>query len=642
MEAAVAEPISKFDPNGKATILSYNVPEPTSYSGRNLIALDLDNPKAWFVDAAFKPPERTPLRHLARSTPAEVATLLRTGDLQTFPGIKNPAATHAGLFAAQSSVAKSGGALDTATTTVLAQALRKGLVSPDLSPLTATGQAPTPSPPPPSGPVVSSASGEDTGEGATRDTATPAELTHLARAVRGSVLANPALGDQRTAPQITDLDIDHVAEMLQAGKRLSVHRSMWGDYVHTFLPDPFPPASDAGDALPEGQPQIVLIETYRLSTFLGQYGAGRTLKTFSLLPGEKTTISVKTFRKTETDSKSASSVLDSFSKESADDFQTTVQQENSDKQAQQKSLEWHVEAEASASWGWGNAKVSGGVKGATASQREQFAKDMSSAVNKHASKASSKRDVQVNTSHEVKSQSGEETSITRQLENINVGRTLNFVFRQMNQEHITILHLVDVRIGFWNGYGESVKEVPLSGLDTLLSTYVQPSKKDELRNMILAQLSAIFDYKDNLVAPPMVETRDIGPNDRYLRWRKTSSTYTDETGNAITVPGIIMNVDKIVMRTEGVVVDALLGQGNALDEYSQGLQLNAVRERALDNDREALGQKLVTDNENAKAKIYKDLFTPSVALPGKISVSASDTGVTVASTAGPDGAHTVR
>ncbi|MFE2689048.1 hypothetical protein [Streptomyces mirabilis] len=629
----MSEPITKFDPSGKAVILSYNVPEPTSYTGGNIIALDVDNPKDWFLDAAFKPPERTLTHTLRQLTAADVAAMLRTGDLKTFPGIKNPAATYAGLFASHSAVAGNAGALDTATTSVLAQALRKATVEPDLTPLARTADTLTPAPP--SGPALESA--------ANTPGTTPTEVTHLARAVRGSILSRATLADSMVRPQITDLDITHVTEMLQTGYRLSVHRTLWGEYMHTFLPDPFgAPASDG--ALPGGKPQIALVETYRLSTFLGQYGAGRTLKTFTLLPGEKTTISIKTFRKTETDSKSASSVLDSFTKESADDFESTIQHENSDKQAQQKSLEWHVEAEASGSWGFASAKVSGGVKGSSAAQREQFAKNTSNAINKHASKASAKRDVQINTSDEVKTQSGEETSITRQLENINVGRTLNFVFRQMNQEHITILHLVDVRVAFWNGYGESVHEVPLSGLNDLLDTYVKPEKKSDARKMVLDQLSTLFDYQDKLVDPPMVETRTIGAagsTDTYLRWRKTTSTYRDATGNEITVPGVILNVDKTVMRTEGVVVDSLLGQGNALDDYSQGLQLNAVRERALDNDREALGQKLVTDNDNARSKIYKDLFTPSVALPGKISVSASDTGVTVASTSSPDGAHAV-
>ncbi|QKV90562.1 hypothetical protein HUT19_01240 [Streptomyces sp. NA02950] len=144
----MAEPITKFDPSGKATILSYNVPEPTSYSGRNIIALDVDNPKEWFRDSAFKAPERTPAQALRELTATDVATMLRTGDLKTFPGIRNPAATHAGLFAPHSAVAGSAGALDTATTSVLAQALRKATVEPDLTPLTETAGVPSPTPPP--------------------------------------------------------------------------------------------------------------------------------------------------------------------------------------------------------------------------------------------------------------------------------------------------------------------------------------------------------------------------------------------------------------------------------------------------------------------------------------------------------------
>lgn len=158
----------------------------------------------------------------------------------------------------------------------------------------------------------------------------------------------------------------------------------------------------------------------------------------------------------------------------------------------------------------------------------------------------------------------------------------------------------------------------------MLAAHVKPERQQELRKIVLAQLSTIFDYRDNLVQPSMVEEREISPNDRYLRWRKISSTYTDETGNAVTVPGVSMNVDKIVMRTDGIVVDAVLGQGEALDTYSHGLQTQAVRQRQLNNDREALGQKVVTDTDNQKARIYKDVFPRSVALPGKISVSASD------------------
>ena len=72
---------------------------------------------------------------------------------------------------------------------------------------------------------------------------------------------------------------------------------------------------------------IAIIEKYRLTTFLGNYGAGRTLQTFSLLPGEKTKLSFKTYKRTSASAKAASSVLDSYTQESAREFERSVGQE---------------------------------------------------------------------------------------------------------------------------------------------------------------------------------------------------------------------------------------------------------------------------------------------------------------------------
>ena len=123
--------------------------------------------------------------------------------------------------------------------------------------------------------------------------------------------------------------------------------------------------------------------------------------------------------------------------------------EQSNKKNYDESFQYKVGVEAKASWGWGSASVSAQVSGGTNSAREEFAKNITNAVQKHVSKASAKREIQVNTSYEVKTQTGEETSIQREISNINVGATLNFVFRQMNQEFISILHLVDIRIGYF-------------------------------------------------------------------------------------------------------------------------------------------------------------------------------------------------
>jgi hypothetical protein len=50
------EPLIRLEPGGRAPILSYNVPEPTSYAGRNFIELDYSTD--FFTEKAFEiPPE---------------------------------------------------------------------------------------------------------------------------------------------------------------------------------------------------------------------------------------------------------------------------------------------------------------------------------------------------------------------------------------------------------------------------------------------------------------------------------------------------------------------------------------------------------------------------------------------------------
>jgi hypothetical protein len=373
------------------------------------------------------------------------------------------------------------------------------------------------------------------------------------------------------------------------------------------------------------RPRLFLIETYRLSSFLGQYGAGRTIKTFSLLPGEKTKISIKTYSKTEQEAKEASSILDSVTNESTKDFESTLAREQSNKQGYQESFSYEINAKAEASWGFGSAEISGGVKGGTNASREEFAKNVSNTTQKHASKASAKRDVQINTSYERKEQTGEETSIEREIENINLSRTLNFVFRQMNQEYITLLHLVDVRVAFWDGDPNPAismrKEVPLADVDSLLNSCIKEEKRNEVLKAIIDQLNSIIDYQGNVVTDFVEEKilRNGEGNEVRRYWRVNSKSsggnYTDETGNQITVQGLILSANKYVMRTDGVIVEALLGQGDALDTYSHGLQDQAVKEKELKNvfsqteiNRNNLGITVVQQRDADSAKIFGQVF----------------------------------
>ncbi len=53
----------------------------------------------------------------------------------------------------------------------------------------------------------------------------------------------------------------------------------------------------------------------------------------------------------------------------------------------------------------------------------------------------------------------------------------------------------------------------------------------------------------------------------------------------ISVPGIITSVQSHILKTDSVIVDALLGQGEALDCYNMRLQEEASRAAELRNSR---------------------------------------------------------
>jgi hypothetical protein len=369
--------------------------------------------------------------------------------------------------------------------------------------------------------------------------------------------------------------------------------------------------------------RLYLAEGYRLSSYLGQYGAGRVIKTFSLLPGEKTKISVRTFTKTVTQTKQSSSILDSVTDESTKDFENTLEQEQSDKEQFKETFSYEVNGKAEASWGWGKASVSGGVKGGTDAARETFAKNVMNTTQKHATKASAKRDVTVNSSYERIDETQTEDQIEREIQNINVGRTLNFVFRQMNQEIITILHLTDARVVVWDGISDPStsirKEYTIPELDRLLEEFIVKDHHDMVKKGILDMLRGI------LPAVPINEgeeikrvdfIEEIEPDGKEWRVKRITSEYTiPETGTPLRVPGIIMSLETNVMRTEGILVEALLGRSNALDRYSKRLQDASARLRELENEikdvqreKDQLAISIVRTSNEEKAEVFEKVF----------------------------------
>jgi len=408
---------------------------------------------------------------------------------------------------------------------------------------------------------------------------------------------------------LTKMPVTAIAQELDRGKTLSMRRNMYGSVVPELV-----------DAPKQIEPQLVIVERYRLSSFLGQYGAGRTLNTFTLLPGEKTTITIKSYTKSVTESEQASSILDSFSETSADDFEKSLETEQSDRSKQESAISFEASMEGQYGVSFAtHVSAKAGFKTSSANSREQFGRSVANATSKHSQTASAKRDVKVDTTNKQSTENTNEQTIVRELANINVGRTLNFVFRQMLQEFITLLHLVDVKVAYWDGIPQNKREVPLHQLDELLDdvadTAADPDAAKKLRAAVLDSIRRVVDWQGEKLN--FVEEHQAFPDETaYLRIvPKLVDEYNDTTGNRFSVPGIIVRADKYTMRTEGVVVEALLGQGNALDPYSMALQQQAVRAKELENDTRAdavsqasLGRTVVNSGTPAQANAFQKVF----------------------------------
>lgn len=424
-----------------------------------------------------------------------------------------------------------------------------------------------------------------------------------------------------------------------------------GDF-DIILPRPHPPGRVF--------PKILFFEKLQISTFLGNYGAGRVIKTFSLFPGEKTKISLKTYQKTkqtaETTVNFGSSVLDSVTEEAATDFENSIQTESSNKYTDSEadilsSKKNHSSKEGSGGakvlWGLVEASGSGASESSsettgewgTRSAREDFARTVSNALYKHSARASSKRDVEINTSSEQSSTSaseqGSEQTIERQIENVNVSRTLNLVFRQMVQEYISVLHLTDVKIALYDESPGPYPQYSLHELDRFLDTYFSDDAETRTRILegIIRELFFLFDYQDepqqfleqvNLVFPQdtiTVAGHEItlpGPVG-YLRVNKSLRTQLADR-EFIEVPGVVLQENVITMRTDGIVVDGFLGSGGdpeagLLDTYSAALQVQTIRDMELKNalkqeeiDRSALGRAVVEAGDAQQGAIFRDVF----------------------------------
>ncbi|MFW9973585.1 MAG: hypothetical protein ACFFDF_25620, partial [Candidatus Odinarchaeota archaeon] len=428
-------------------------------------------------------------------------------------------------------------------------------------------------------------------------------------------------------------------------------------------------------------PRLFFIETYRLTNFPGDYGPGRLIKTFSLLPGEQSEITIKTWKKSASSIRDASSILDSYTEEKADEFESNLQREFSNTVTQEESDTFNANASVKATWGAGvdgkdkkGKKLDAGAKISAEgnvsyektrkTSQEVMIKALTNTTTKHALKASSKREVNIETNYERTEDEGEEIAITRKIENLNVSRTLNFTFRQMNQQFHSLIHLTDLTVAFFNGYPGSMQEYELSEIGDLVQEFViNPDEfplelseddpegslnyddankiytmaLDYLIELILDQYGEekLIDYQGTPKTFVKVEEESrLVPGDAtpriYKHLRVLNASDNDgfseyeirkNPRDVRNVNGIILGTNVVSMRTDGVVVEALLGEANALDNFALNARNEKIRQQNIDNEiRRVEYQKiqvgidlvstLIEEGKiNQAAEVYKTIFS---------------------------------
>lgn len=201
-----------------------------------------------------------------------------------------------------------------------------------------------------------------------------------------------------------------------------------------------------------------------------------------------------------------------------------------------------------------------------------------------------------------------------------------------------MLHLVDVRIGYVSAFLSLVdgttrfdyQEVTLSGLPALLAKAIQTDYQPEVSGHIADVLNNVVDYGDVLhsvtetVTPTDEVTNTPAPQAQYLRFRRgLSSSWMDPTtGVTYVVPGVLIGVNKVTMRTDAVIVDSALGQNPAIDNYNVGLQQTSLAQRQIANAAAQQLIELVNTPDPAKTDAWQKTHPQN--LPAALTIAASN------------------
>ena len=404
-------------------------------------------------------------------------------------------------------------------------------------------------------------------------------------------------------------------------------------------------------------PRVMLLEIYAITSYVDDYGAGKIVSTFSLLPNEKTKLTLRTWSMMEATEKQARSMLESKSFDISRQFEQTLEAEITNRDKLKETTLWRL-PEASADIGIPEIvnigfSVKGGPENSTEEERETTIRNAVNATSKHVENAAAKREIKVETSFERKITIGREDITMREVENVNAGRVLNFIFRQLQQQYITYVHLIDVRLAFVYSHpdfptgGAMYREYTLTELEDFLEIHFKDSAKDEsrnnvnprdeVRNWVVQELIRIPEYKrkeeysiiecvNSLTGKVIANTKDYldaskrldqnGNQRLYLRVAK-HQFYQDidprqDNYEKHMVDGIIMAKNYYILPTDSVLVESLLGQAESLDKYSIESRKAIIDLKRTNIEKMHLAKSIVNQKDEDKADIFEKVYPQKI------------------------------
>ena len=409
---------------------------------------------------------------------------------------------------------------------------------------------------------------------------------------------------------------------------------------------------DIIEVTPDFTPNFYIVEEYITESFIGNYGAGNVVETMTLTPGEQRTISIKTFKEMTKTQSRAENVLDSFSESSAKELEDLLQKEQntedtaSSETSEEKLASQSKSSKMSLSVGGvlkginitGNAskekKTENSTKNSVSANtaRTSSVNNLSKATAKSVNNSNSNRSVNVNTNTTDSYKESTEESIVREIVNPNISRALTVMFLLMNQEYISITYMKSIKVVYCDASNpDSYRSVNIEQLDLLLEDVLQEKFRAEVRAQLVCQYDKIADYKgvqrdflqkhtETNCGTPISYYRvkpDLEQSYDTVRYPENDYANIQDQANSntlkFTVDGIILNVDRHILKTSHIISDVILGQSPATDCFNTKVQEEKMREIQLANHQKEIALDIINAIENPKerAEVYAKIFNPT-------------------------------